>query len=473
LNRRPYLVEECSYVAAAQVRLRHSLTSDTPAYIAARLLAGDQLCNLLLTETFNVDLALEQVLIRVRANILQTCIENPGKRPALRPLVLALAHQSFNNDYVFPSGEDEERRVTILLAKPPSSTTEAEWQLLLAGMYRPPVDVPELAAGSELLAPDLAGFITRAIRNPRRERALRATIPTLGTIDDATSRAVQAQYDEHPYPRWVHMWPQRRRPIIEQLRRGHPDVYARAAKAVNGFRILVAGCGTGREALRLAIDNPGADIVACDLSLSALAHARRAAEDAGVDNITFMRADILSLASIGRQFDHVLCLGVLHHIGRHHDAWTILAAWSHLADRFVFAFIAALPDCSSRIYPRSRSRPESASLPQNRFRQFLIEEATHVAATEQVTRVGDFFTTNTTRDLLLHANEHQYTVSEIESIVRACQLQLLSAVVPRSMRRRLKARGIDEKITSFEQFRAIELAYAGSLEPLEFWLRKP
>ena len=46
-------------------------------------------------------------------------------------------------------------------------------------------------------------LLTRQMREPREEAALRDTLPQLTPIEDATSQAVRAQYEANPYPRWV------------------------------------------------------------------------------------------------------------------------------------------------------------------------------------------------------------------------------------------------------------------------------
>ena len=46
-------------------------------------------------------------------------------------------------------------------------------------------------------------LLTLQLREPMEEQAIRATLPVLTPIEDPVSRAVQAQYEENPYPRWV------------------------------------------------------------------------------------------------------------------------------------------------------------------------------------------------------------------------------------------------------------------------------
>ncbi len=63
-------------------------------------------------------------------------------------------------------------------------------------------------AGAEALlerswSPAVAALLHQQVAEPRAERRLQETIPRLTAIDDEVSLAVQRQYEENPYPRWV------------------------------------------------------------------------------------------------------------------------------------------------------------------------------------------------------------------------------------------------------------------------------
>ncbi|OAN54679.1 hypothetical protein A6A04_12200 [Paramagnetospirillum marisnigri] len=128
--------------------------------------------------------------------------------------------------------------------------------------------------------------------------------------------AVKAQYERFPYPppveslsddflsgrvgtdgcpsRDFHMyWP-------NQTMRGDLD-------------ILVAGCGS-RQAVETACNLPAARITAIDLSQSSIDHSRKLAARHGIENIHFQQMSLLDVAELGRDFDLIICSGVLHHL---------------------------------------------------------------------------------------------------------------------------------------------------------------
>lgn len=80
------------------------------------------------------------------------------------------------------------------------------------------------------------------------------------------------------------------------------------ARALRG-RILDVGCGTGEHVL-MAVER-GLDATGVDAAPTAIARARRKAEDRGLD-ARFLRWDALELADLEERFDTVLDSGLFH-----------------------------------------------------------------------------------------------------------------------------------------------------------------
>jgi SAM-dependent methyltransferase len=75
--------------------------------------------------------------------------------------------------------------------------------------------------------------------------------------------------------------------------------------------ILVAGCGTNQAAV-LAYTNPGARVVAIDVSGPSLEHHRYLKERYGMKNLHLHRLPIEEVGTLGQQFDLIVSTGVLH-----------------------------------------------------------------------------------------------------------------------------------------------------------------
>jgi SAM-dependent methyltransferase len=80
-----------------------------------------------------------------------------------------------------------------------------------------------------------------------------------------------------------------------------------------GATFLDAGCGTGYHSMRLA--RRGFNVLGMDFSESALAMARENLAAAGLeDRVALQRENLLNLSLADRQFDFILCWGVLMHV---------------------------------------------------------------------------------------------------------------------------------------------------------------
>jgi 2-polyprenyl-3-methyl-5-hydroxy-6-metoxy-1,4-benzoquinol methylase len=188
--------------------------------------------------------------------------------------------------------------------------------LLLAAVaaYSP---LHSLPGATNLLAeqwpPYADDLLRQQVREPLEEIKDRGAIPVLTPISDETSLKVMRQYEENPYPRWT----------INPLSALRGRLAADAA-AGGGQNILIAGCGTGEHPFDIAQKSPQAKILAVDLSLSSLAYARRKAREEGLRNIEFAQADILNLGGLGRTFDRIEAMGVLHHLADPVAGWRVL-----------------------------------------------------------------------------------------------------------------------------------------------------
>lgn len=117
---------------------------------------------------------------------------------------------------------------------------------------------------------------------------------------------VDVLHARNGYDRWAAIYDDEDNPLIKLEERYLPEQLG----DVGGLRIADIGCGTGRQALRLA--ESGAEVTAVDFSERMLAKARRKPHAEGVH---FVRQDITApLPFATASFDRVLCCLVLEHI---------------------------------------------------------------------------------------------------------------------------------------------------------------
>ncbi len=83
-----------------------------------------------------------------------------------------------------------------------------------------------------------------------------------------------------------------------------------------GSRVLEVGCGTGAQTVFLAGRNPGARIIAVDISPDSLEQAKDRIRREGITNVEFRQADVYRLPFGGERFDHIFVCFVLEHLAR-------------------------------------------------------------------------------------------------------------------------------------------------------------
>lgn len=430
-----------------------------------------------LTEGVNVDLALEPRMAAARRLLLEAYRLGHPRLPALRPLCLALAHQGFNNEYIMATRGDEMARVPVpeanLSELPAAVPPSFEWAVIVAAMYRP---LSRTLAGGphavalERFSGDLRPLIQRTLLEPAKEAMIAGAMPSLGDPEDETSVAVRGVYERHPYPRWFQVRPSGKS-IHDEIDGFFPDRHV-----VGAPQILVAGCGTGHHAIRVALDNPSADVVGLDFSRAALAYGARKASELGVRNVSFVHGDVLDVDRLGRQFHHIECSGVLHHIRERDRAWSRLVASLRPGGTLkvgVYSGVARLHIAHlRRLFPLG-SDADSQAVAALRAR--ILTTPSLDAIRMQLARHRDFFATSTVRDLLFHVYERPYSVRDIEAVVATCNLRLLGVHVPREIVSAIRARepNADWPVATFDRWKAIEWAYAGTAAMFRFWLWKP
>jgi 2-polyprenyl-3-methyl-5-hydroxy-6-metoxy-1,4-benzoquinol methylase len=335
------------------------------------------------------DAGLERLITDTRRRMLDA--------PLPLPVMAAIAHQCFNTEYVFDETAQERAKLDRLRLDSP------EAQAVYAA-YRP------------LKAPSVHASLTRRhITEPAEERRLAAAIPAIGEMRPGVSAAVREQYEQNPYPRWVRM------------QTSFPA--APLAHATNP-RILVAGCGTGQNAIATAQRFAGCSVLAIDFSSASLGYAQRKTLELGLRNIEYRRADLLELGGYGERFDVIECSGVLHHLEDPAEGLRILAG---LRKPGGLMRIGLYSEAGRRQIARARAliaeRGFKADLDGIRACRAALRDDPQFA---QVTRNEDFYSASGCRDLLFHVQEHNFTLAQVRSMLAQLELRFLGFEFPDS-----------------------------------------
>lgn len=399
------------------------------------------------------EMAFEKLMTHLRRYLLEVRSEET------LPLAAALAEYCFRTEYIFSLTKDEVQASEELRQNVESGATSTPLQIALLGCYMPLYRLKNAAA---IVAgtPQLDDLLTRQIREPFEELEYRRSITALTPIDDETSQEVRAQYEEFPYPRW----------------RALSHAYAVQINFEQPIKdILVAGCGTGQEALQFAKAFPQAQVLAIDMSLSSLSYAMRKAKEYGIENITFRQADILRLGILDKKFDLITSSGVLHHLRDPLAGWNVLlgllkprgymqiALYSELARRDIVAArkIIAENEYDNDLEGMRRFRDDCPLIMDKETLRGLLS-------------FRDFFSASECRDLLFHVMEHRFTLPQIKSILPELGLEFLAFTLPGSLKAKyVQAHADDPALSNLDTMMAYEQSHPDTFKAMYvFWLRK-
>lgn len=130
---------------------------------------------------------------------------------------------------------------------------------------------------------------------------------------------VRAQYEDYPFPLRDPGDESKRLVVTEQDSLGKLNHYCFGGRQDfgNGFRVLVAGGGTGDHTIFLAeqLREYDASVTYIDISRASLSVAKERGRIRNLSNIDWHHGSLLDIASLGlAPFDLISCTGVLHHL---------------------------------------------------------------------------------------------------------------------------------------------------------------
>jgi 2-polyprenyl-3-methyl-5-hydroxy-6-metoxy-1,4-benzoquinol methylase/Tfp pilus assembly protein PilF len=390
-----------------------------------------------LTRSLLIDREVERLLTNLRQRLLlerSLDLEHPTSEHLT--FVAALAVQCFNNEFVFAVSPEESEAVQLLQSEIEAQLKDSvlggeafQQQLALVGMYR---SLHEIAGSDRLLEvasktwhPLIQLLIKRNVGDRQQEQVIQSTIHAVTPIHDAISRAVQTQYEENPYPRWISLPKIAPRPLAMLVKSLFPHTLI-PAFLQQPLTVLVAGCGTGKHAIDIAQTYQNVNVLAVDLSRSSLAYAGRMTQELGINTITFQQGDILELGALSQVFPVIECVGVLHHLA------DPLAGWQVLVDRLeplglmriaLYNERARQSVKAARTFVASHGFDRTADdIRQARQAILKLDAETEVS---HVTRSPDFYSLSGCRDLIFHVQEHNYTLLQIGEMLDRLGLQLI------------------------------------------------
>jgi len=435
------------------------------------LRTADALKNELFLEILRSDILrdadLEYLLTAVRSALL---LELPAERFKDRDLMrfaIALMQQCRRNEYCWYASAAEAARLASeapALATLLEGDVEESRKLLLTLLYksvRATLGEGTHPGGFAKVRPKALRDAVQACLEEDGDLRTRAqSIARLGAISDAVSLQVAHQYEHNPYPRWSSL----QRPPQGEERKRLATFFAPVELAfMDGpYDVLIAGCGTGHQAVHWALESPNARVMAVDLSASALAYACRMAERYGASNIAFRQADLQQLPStpgFAARFHIIECLGVLHHMADPFRGWRALMDCLAPAGKLLLGLYSAT---ARRLIAELKADPAFPGpgcddQAMRTFRRTLLDRAPEQLG--GALKLGpDFYSASEFRDLACHVSERCVTLAEIASFLEANALSFRGFWIdPQHLerfRRQFPAQAWPGRLQAWEAFEA-------------------
>lgn len=370
-------------------------------------------------------------------------------------LLCDLARYCFLTEYVFVAVEDHSS-----LRQGPRTAAD----VALLACYEPlhaVQGVERLSRYSD--APCYRRLMDVQVEEPEQELALRCDIRAPISIENEVSLAVEAQYEESPYPRWATVG-------------GNVSLPEAVLSRARDKKILVAGCGTGREAIEAALIFPAAQVHAIDLSRTSLAYGLRKARWLAVQNLSFAQVDLLHLSTLGTTYDLIVCSGVLHHMDN--PAAGLLSLVDVLRPGGILR-IALYSTVGRAVITEARAWAKREGFPATKdgvraFRVAIMGRPEDDVVRKKLTGSYDFYSTSGCRDLVFHAHERTFTLIEVAAMAAALDLKIMKVdSQPVNLLAFRERFGIEADTTDLSKWHTLEQARPSMFSSLfSLWLAR-
>ena len=311
------------------------------------------------------------------------------------------------------------------------------------------------------------------VEDRRVENQIRSNIKNLKPISNQISAKVANQYEANPYPRWIELGlALRPMTIAGWAKELNLKVEGQLLNGFSNPRILIAGCGTGEQAISAASRYSDSRVLAVDLSLSSLAYAKRKTAELSIQNIDYIQGDILDFGQLDEKFDLIECSGVLHHMEDPRSGWEKLHSCLKPGGLMK---IGLYSDLARQNIVQMRKEIEALGLEpivndMRNFRKIIMSsEKDHH---KRIQTSDDFYTLSNIRDLLFHVQEHRFTIPQIMDCLSKLDLKFCGFQTAQILEFRRLYNEIDDQY-DLNKWHEYELrnptAFAGMYQ---FWCQK-
>jgi SAM-dependent methyltransferase len=132
-------------------------------------------------------------------------------------------------------------------------------------------------------------------------------------MHESAADRVSEFYERYPYPPPKDDLEAYRRSWDPQRRRAESHLFWPDEPYREDRSVLVVGCGT-TQAAHYAVRWPHAKVIGIDVSARSIAYTQDLQRTYGLDNLEVRQLPIDRVSELGKEFEHIACTGVLHHL---------------------------------------------------------------------------------------------------------------------------------------------------------------
>ncbi len=421
------------------------------------------------------DLEFENMLTHIRAGILRS-IHTTTYTPSLGRVLSAIAVQCYMNEYIYKKLNLEDE-ILAEIENDMSETIVHETQtrvkeILILACYKP-LHVYKWSAYIHQVV-DLATVVGLQVEQIKEEKESAGYIKDLKEISNSISIDVQDQYEASPYPRWVDLKVEKAPLTLREVgRRARLKIIDESIFSCISPKVLIAGCGTGQQSIEAGSRLQDSKIVAVDLSVASLSYAIRKTNEFGLTNIEYIQADILDLYDLGQKFDVIECCGVLHHMDNPFKGWQVLTNCLNPGGLMKVALYSkSARDLVNEVRQEIEElgiNADPASI--KGFREMVIDSEEHHH--KAVRSFADFYCLSELRDLLFHVKEHQFTIPEIEHMLKKLKLDFCGFESDRALNAFISQNPFPDSLYNLNAWSAFENQNQDVFSGMyQFWCQK-
>ncbi len=381
---------------------------------------NEELFKLILKKCFIIDLDLEFYLTKLRKKLLKKFLSKIDYQFFMKiyHFLIVFAEQNFFNEFIYDESGEEKKLLKKLENKIKKKDSICELSVLLISLYKP-------LNKSDYLQTKLDDYVSKSnefneflkyvYHDPKKDKQTSISIKSISTFSNKTSKLIKSQYEENPFPRWRYTL----RPIegtdINELTKKFSQTIFKEPK------ILIAGCGTGQQALTWS-SYKNSQIYAVDLSRESLAYAIRKAEEKNIKNVNFYHLDLLDLELLNEKFDLIISTGCLHHMEKPEDGLESLVNVLK-PEGLIYLGLYSERARFEIEWTRKYIQKRKINVSEKNMRAFRTKMLNSKNQKFQsIKGLLDFYSLSNFRDLLFNYTEHTYDLIEIKKLIESKKL---------------------------------------------------